>query len=56
MPAEILTRPGNLSEIEFELIKSHAEVGYEILKDIEFQWPVPLIVRQHHERGCSVGT
>ncbi|HSE15024.1 MAG TPA: HD domain-containing phosphohydrolase, partial [Candidatus Deferrimicrobium sp.] len=36
--------------IEFELVKNHAEVGYEILKDIEFQWPVPLIVRQHHER------
>ena len=50
VPAEILTRPGRLSEIEFELVKSHAEVGYEILKDIEFQWPVPLIVRQHHER------
>jgi len=50
VPAEILTRPGRLSEIEFELIKNHAEVSYEILKDIEFQWPVPLIVRQHHER------
>ncbi len=50
VPAEILTKPGHLSKIEFELIKSHAEVGYEILKDIEFPWPVPLIVRQHHER------
>jgi PAS domain S-box-containing protein/putative nucleotidyltransferase with HDIG domain len=50
VPADILTRPGHLSGIEFELVKSHAEVGYEILKDIEFQWPVPLIVRQHHER------
>jgi putative nucleotidyltransferase with HDIG domain len=50
VPAEILTRPGQLSRIEFELVKSHAEAGYEILKDIEFQWPVPLIVRQHHER------
>ena len=50
VPAEILTRPGHLSEIEFELIKGHAEVGYEILKGIEFQWPVPLFVRQHHER------
>ena len=50
VPAEILTRPGHLSGIEFELIKSHTEAGYEILKDIEFQWPVPLIVRQHHER------
>ncbi len=50
VPAEILTRPGRLSGIEFELVKSHAEVGYDILKDIEFQWPVALIVRQHHER------
>lgn len=50
VPAEILTRSGHLSGIEFELVKSHAEAGYEILKDIEFQWPVPLIIRQHHER------
>jgi PAS domain S-box-containing protein/putative nucleotidyltransferase with HDIG domain len=50
VPAEILTRPGHLSGIEIELVKSHAEVGYQILKEVEFQWPVPLIVRQHHER------
>lgn len=50
VPAEILTRTGHLSDIEAELVKSHAEVGYQILKDIEFKWPVPLIVRQHHER------
>lgn len=50
VPAELLTRPGQLTGIEIELIKSHAEIGYEILKNIEFQWPVPLIVRQHHER------
>ena len=50
VPAELLTRPGHLSEIEFRLIESHVEFGYEILKDIEFQSPVPLIVRQHHER------
>src|SRR6185369_3382356 len=50
VPAEILIRPGHLSEIEFGLIESHVEFGYEILKDIEFQWPVSLIVRQHHER------
>lgn len=59
VPAEILTRPGHLSRIEVELVKSHAEVGYQILKDVEFQWPVPLIVRQHHERldgsGYPVG-
>ncbi|MBJ6725083.1 HD-GYP domain-containing protein [Geomesophilobacter sediminis] len=50
VPAEILTRPGQLTRIEMELIKSHAEVGYEMLKNIEFPWPVPLIVHQHHER------
>lgn len=50
VPAEILTRPGHLSGIEFELVRTHAEVGYQILKDIEFQSPVPTIVRQHHER------
>lgn len=50
VPAEILTRPGELREIEFELIKIHPEVGYEILKEIEFHLPVPLMVRQHHER------
>lgn len=50
VPAEILTRPGHLSGIEFELVKSHAELGYDILKDIEFPGPVSLIVRQHHER------
>ncbi|MBU5613893.1 HD-GYP domain-containing protein [Geomonas azotofigens] len=50
VPAEILTRPGKLSEIELQLVKSHAEVGFDILKDIEFQCSVPLIVRQHHER------
>jgi PAS domain S-box-containing protein/putative nucleotidyltransferase with HDIG domain len=50
VPAEILTRPGHLSAIEVELVKTHAEVGYQILKDIEFQWPVATIVRQHHER------
>ena len=50
VPAEILTKPGHLSEIDFGLIEGHVEFGYEILKDIEFQWPVSLIVRQHHER------
>jgi PAS domain S-box-containing protein/putative nucleotidyltransferase with HDIG domain len=55
VPAEILTKPGQLSGIEFELIKTHAEVGYEILKGIEFQWPIPLIIRQHHERVDGSG-
>jgi|GEM_PF-2338516 len=50
IPAEILSKPGRLSPTEFELIKSHAQVGYELLKDIEFPWPIARIVRQHHER------
>ncbi|HQO21488.1 MAG TPA: HD-GYP domain-containing protein, partial [Spirochaetota bacterium] len=50
VPAEILSKPGKLSDIEFSLIKNHPQSGYEILKNIEFPWPVAMIVRQHHER------
>lgn len=50
VPAEILSKPGGLSEIEHTLIKDHPQVGYEILKEIEFPWPVAKIVLQHHER------
>lgn len=49
IPAEILVRPGRISEIEFSLIKTHAQVGYDILRPIEFPWPVAQIVGQHHE-------
>ena len=49
IPAEILSKPGKLSKLEYELIKSHANAGYEILKDIEFPWPIAQIVLQHHE-------
>ncbi len=50
VPAEILSKPGKLNEVEFSMIKAHAEVGYNILKDIEFPWPVNIAVLQHHER------
>jgi PAS domain S-box-containing protein/putative nucleotidyltransferase with HDIG domain len=50
IPAEILTRMGTLSDLEFKLIKTHVQRSYEILKDIEFPWPVAEIVLQHHER------
>ena len=50
IPAEILSRPGKLSEAEFELIKQHPVAGYEILKGIDFPWPIAQVVRQHHER------
>jgi PAS domain S-box-containing protein len=50
IPAEILTKPGKLSAIEFELIKTHPGSGYDILKGVDFPWPIAQIVLQHHER------
>jgi len=50
VPAEILNKPIKLTEIEFNLIKDHSQVGYDILKSIEFPWPIAKIVLQHHER------
>jgi putative nucleotidyltransferase with HDIG domain len=50
VPAEILSKPGKLSTLEFEIIKTHAAQGYEILKDIDFPWPVAEVAYQHHER------
>jgi len=50
LPAEILNKPTKLSEIEYSLIKDHPQTGYDILKSIEFPWPVAQIVLQHHER------
>ncbi|QAU33187.1 HD domain-containing phosphohydrolase [Janthinobacterium sp. 17J80-10] len=49
LPAEILMRPRKLSEEEFSLVQLHAENGYQILKEIEFPWPLAEIIRQHHE-------
>jgi PAS domain S-box-containing protein len=50
IPAEILAKPGRLSPIEFELIKCHSQASYDILKNIDFPWPVADIALQHHER------
>lgn len=50
IPAEILNRPGKLSAAEFDLIKSHPQVGYDIVKGIDFPWPIAEMVLQHHER------
>lgn len=50
VPTEFLAKPGKLTEFEYSLIKTHAEAGYRILKDIEFPWPVAEIIHQHHER------
>lgn len=55
IPAEILSKPGRLNEIEFALIKQHSEAGYDILKSIDFPWAISDIVRQHHERMDGSG-
>jgi putative nucleotidyltransferase with HDIG domain len=55
VPAEILSKPYKLSNMEFSLIKTHPDVGYNILKEIEFPWPIAEIVYQHHERFDGSG-
>jgi len=50
IPAEILSKPGKISEVEYAIIKTHPQVGHDILKTIDFSWPVAKIVLQHHER------
>jgi putative nucleotidyltransferase with HDIG domain len=55
VPAEILSKPGKLTTIEFSLIKNHVQAGYDILKDIEFPWPVARIVHEHHEKMDGSG-
>jgi len=55
IPAEILNRPGRLSEVEMSLVQEHPKGAYEILKTIDFPWPVAEIVLQHHERLDGTG-
>jgi PAS domain S-box-containing protein len=55
VPAEILSKPTKLTKIEFSLIKEHARIGYEMLKDVESPWPLAEIVHQHHERMNGSG-
>ncbi|HEY5498184.1 MAG TPA: HD domain-containing phosphohydrolase, partial [Syntrophales bacterium] len=55
VPAELLSKPTKLTEIEFSLIKEHARTGYEMLKDVESPWPLAEIVYQHHERMDGSG-
>ena len=50
IPTDILNRPGKLSEIEYNLIKTHPQAGHDILKSIDFSYPVARIILQHHER------
>lgn len=55
VPAEVLIRPGRLSQLEFDIVMTHVEAGYDILKAIDFPWPIAQIVRQHHERMDGSG-
>lgn len=55
IPAEILSMPRKLSQLEFELIKTHPQAGYDIIKNIDFPWPIATIILQHHERMDGSG-
>ncbi|MFH1954292.1 MAG: HD domain-containing phosphohydrolase [Pseudomonadota bacterium] len=55
VPAEILSKPGRITENEFGIIKAHPQIAYDILKGIDFPWPVAQIVLQHHERMDGSG-
>ena len=55
VPAEILSKPGRISDIERGIIRTHPQVGYDILKSIDFPWPIAEIVLQHHERMDGSG-
>ncbi len=50
LPAEILAKPGKINKLEFEVIKTHANQGYDLLKHMKIPWPVARIAYQHHER------
>ncbi len=55
VPAEILSKPTKLTCLEYDLIKEHAEAGFQILKDVAFPWPIARIVHEHHERMDGSG-
>jgi putative nucleotidyltransferase with HDIG domain len=55
VPSDILSKPGKISSMEFEVIKNHSQVGFDLLSTIEFPWPISKIVLQHHERMDGSG-
>jgi PAS domain S-box-containing protein len=55
IPVEILTKPGKLSKVEFMLVQTHVEAGYDIIKNIEFPWPIARMILEHHERMDGSG-
>jgi len=55
LPESILTRPGRLSEIEYDMIKTHSQLGHDMIKNVEFPWSIADIILQHHERMNGSG-
>ncbi len=55
IPVEILTKPGKLSKVELMLVQTHVEAGYDIIKNIQFPWPIARMILEHHERMDGSG-
>ena len=55
IPAEILSKPSRLNEMEYLMVRMHPKIGYDILKDVHFPWPVAEVAYQHHERMDGSG-
>jgi HD-GYP domain-containing protein (c-di-GMP phosphodiesterase class II) len=55
IPSEILSKPGKLTAVEYLMVKGHPQASYEILKNVEFPWPVAQVALQHHERMDGSG-
>jgi PAS domain S-box-containing protein/putative nucleotidyltransferase with HDIG domain len=55
VPIEILSKPGELNDLECEFIKSHCQIGFDLVKNIDFPWPVLQAILQHHERMDGSG-
>lgn len=55
VPGEILNRPGKITRYEFEIIKPHSQLGYDIIHGLDFPWPVEKMILQHHERIDGTG-
>jgi HD-GYP domain-containing protein (c-di-GMP phosphodiesterase class II) len=55
IPSEILSKPGRLSAIEYQLVQGHARSSYDVLRGVAFPWPVAAVALQHHERMDGSG-
>ncbi len=55
IPPSILSKPGKLTDIEFNIVKTHSQTGFNIIKKINFKYPVAEIILQHHERENGSG-